>query len=81
MLLRDWIASGFFSRLLLTFLCMCMQIAWASGKGTNGKDMKEFWDVDVGASYIPWEKLGTAPYLLDTLTEGNCIDTSTLPPG
>ena len=54
-------------------------MAWACGKGTNHKEMKEFWDVDIGASYIPWEKLGTPPFMEEQLTEGGTIDSTTLP--
>eukprot|EP00117_Sycon_ciliatum_P007683 scpid45587/ scgid10688/ Protein SCAF8; CDC5L complex-associated protein 7; RNA-binding motif protein 16; SR-related and CTD-associated factor 8 len=55
------------------------KVAWACGKGTNHKEMKEFWDVDIGASYIPWEKLGTPPFMEEQLTEGGTIDSTTLP--
>lgn len=53
-------------------------MAWAPGKGTKGKEFKEFWEVDVGSSYIPWDRL--PPNIdLDPLEEGGMIDEESLP--
>lgn len=53
-------------------------MAWAPGKGTKGKEFKEFWEVDVGSSYIPWDRL--PPNIdLDPFEEGGMIDEESLP--
>ena len=33
------------------------QIAWAPGKCMKEKQWKDYWDVELGVSYIPIEKL------------------------
>ena len=33
------------------------QLAWAPGKGMKDKQWKEYWEVDLGVSYIPIDKL------------------------
>ena len=38
--------------------------------------MKDYWDIDNGASYIPWSEL---PADLNKLTDGGFIDEDTLP--
>ena len=55
-----------------------LQLAWAPGRGVKGKEWKDYWDVDLGASYIPWTKL-TSRLNLETLEEGGMIDEDTLP--
>lgn len=53
-------------------------MAWAPGKGTKGKEFKEFWEVDVGSSYIPWDRI--PPNIdLEPLEEGAMIDEESLP--
>ena len=32
-------------------------MAWAPGKGMKDKQWKEYWEVDLGVSYIPIDKL------------------------
>ena len=32
-------------------------LAWAPGKGMKDKQWKDYWDLDLGCSYIPIEKL------------------------
>ena len=34
-----------------------LQLAWAPGKGMKDKQWKEYWEVDLGVSYIPIDKL------------------------
>ncbi|KAF5273429.1 hypothetical protein FQA39_LY07446 [Lamprigera yunnana] len=53
-------------------------LAWAPGKGVKGKDLKDYWEVDLGVSYIPWSKL--KPDMdLELLEEGGMIDEDTMP--
>ncbi|XP_044760974.1 SR-related and CTD-associated factor 4-like isoform X2 [Coccinella septempunctata] len=53
-------------------------LAWAPGKGVKGKDLKDYWEGDLGVSYIPWSKLKPD---LDTemLEDGGMIDEETMP--
>lgn len=56
-----------------------LQVAWAPPKSINeDKDLKQFWDVDAGAAYIPW---GQIPSDLEPIKAGGeaMIDESTLP--
>lgn len=55
-----------------------MQIAWAPGKGMKGKEWKDYWEVELGVSYIPWSKL-KPPLNLETLEEGGMLDEDTMP--
>lgn len=57
---------------------MLKQIAWAPGKGVKGKEWKDYWEVDLGVSYIPWSKLRNQEDL-DKVEEGGSIDDDTLP--
>ena len=42
---------------LIHYLCVFVdQIAWALNKGVK-QEYKQFWDVDLGVTYIPWEKV------------------------
>ena len=56
-----------------SFLNYCLQItlAWAPGKAMKDKQWKDYWDLDLGCSYIPIEKLdpqvcqgSVAPYMM-----------------
>ncbi|XP_074603640.1 insulator su(Hw) mRNA adaptor [Brevipalpus obovatus] len=55
-----------------------IKMAWAPGKGMKGKDYKDHWDVDLGASYIPYDKLDESVDL-DLLEDGGMIDEDTVP--
>lgn len=44
----------------------------------KGKDYKDYWDVDLGASFIPYDKLDEKVDL-DLLEDGGMIDEDTLP--
>jgi len=52
------------------------QVRWAPGVGIKNSEFIDRWDVDVGAAFIPWEKL---PSDLDTVTEGSIVDEDSLP--
>ncbi|EEC10348.1 hypothetical protein IscW_ISCW007320 [Ixodes scapularis] len=53
-------------------------MAWAPGKGVKSKELKDFWEVDLGVSYIPYEKLPKDVDLV-SLEEGGVIDEDSLP--
>lgn len=54
-----------------------IKMAWAPGKGLKDKEFKDYWEVYVGASFIPYSKL--RPDLdIDTLEEGGVIDEDTM---
>uniref|UniRef100_A0A1Y1L5G9 RRM domain-containing protein n=1 Tax=Photinus pyralis TaxID=7054 RepID=A0A1Y1L5G9_PHOPY len=53
-------------------------LAWAPGKGVKGKDLKDYWEVDLGVSYIPWSKL-KQDMDIELLEEGGMIDEDTMP--
>lgn len=58
-----------------------LQLAWAPGKGVKGKEWKDYWEVELGVSYIPWNKLiNITDQDLELLEEGGMIDEDTLPP-
>lgn len=42
-------------------------------------EYKQFWDVDLGVTYIPWEKVKVDD--LDGFAEGGMIDQETVNPG
>lgn len=53
-------------------------LAWAPGKGVKGKDLKDYWEGDLGVSYIPWSKI--KPDIdLAMLEDGGVIDEDTMP--
>lgn len=53
-------------------------MAWAPGKGVKGKDLKDYWEGDLGVSYIPWSKL--KPDIdVEMLEDGGMIDEDTMP--
>lgn len=53
-------------------------ISWAAGKGVKSKEWKDFWDLDLGVTYIPWSKLSTETDF-DSLEEGGMFDEDTMP--
>ncbi|KAH9380922.1 hypothetical protein HPB48_008417 [Haemaphysalis longicornis] len=53
-------------------------MAWAPGKGVKGKELKDYWEVDLGVSYIPLDKL-PANVDLSALEEGGVLDQDSLP--
>lgn len=55
-----------------------MTLAWAPGKGVKGKDLKDYWEGDLGVSYIPWSKL-KRDMDLELLEDGGMIDEDTMP--
>ncbi|XP_051942799.1 SR-related and CTD-associated factor 8 isoform X1 [Hippocampus zosterae] len=52
-----------------------IKIAWALNKGVR-QEYKQFWDVDLGVTYIPWEKVKVDD--LDDFAEGGIIDQETV---
>lgn len=46
----------------------------------KGKEWKDYWEVELGVSYIPWVKLtNITDQELELLEEGGMIDEDTLP--
>lgn len=56
-----------------------IKVAWAPGKGMKGKEFKDFWDVDLGVSYIPYENVHENADL-ELVEEGGMLDEDTIPP-
>ncbi|XP_038059476.1 SR-related and CTD-associated factor 4-like isoform X2 [Patiria miniata] len=57
------------------------KIAWAPGRGVKEyKQYNDFWEVEKGVTYIPWDHL-PSEVDLNELAEGAAIDEATLPPG
>ncbi|XP_022094763.1 splicing factor, arginine/serine-rich 15-like isoform X2 [Acanthaster planci] len=57
------------------------KIAWAPGRGVKEyKQYNDFWEVEKGVTYIPWDHL-PSEVDLNELSEGAAIDEDTLPPG
>lgn len=54
-----------------------IKIAWALNKGIK-TDLKKFWDVERGVTYIPWDKV--KPDDIRSLQEGGLLDAETLKP-
>ncbi|XP_041127947.1 SR-related and CTD-associated factor 4-like [Polyodon spathula] len=54
-----------------------IKIAWALNKGIK-PEYKQYWDVDLGVTYIPWAKVKTED--LDSFCEGGILDIETLCP-
>ncbi|CAI9532099.1 unnamed protein product [Staurois parvus] len=52
-----------------------IKIAWALNKGVK-TEYKQFWDVDLGVTYIPWEKVKLDD--LEDFSEGGMIDQETV---
>lgn len=59
-------------------MCVCDQIAWAMNKGVGGR-FKKYWNMDLGVTYVPWEKLKETEIV--ALREGAVLDQETLKPG
>lgn len=53
-------------------------ISWAAGKGVKGKEWKDYWDLDTGTSYIPFNKLSNATDF-ESLEEGGMFDEDSMP--
>ncbi|XP_072386633.1 uncharacterized protein Isha isoform X2 [Diabrotica undecimpunctata] len=53
-------------------------LAWAPGKGVKGKDLKDYWEGDLGVSYVPYTKL-KQDIDIDLLEDGGMIDEDTMP--
>ncbi|TRY76236.1 hypothetical protein TCAL_09590 [Tigriopus californicus] len=53
-------------------------LAWAPGKGMKDKQWKDFWDVDMGVSYIPIDKLDPQVDMV-SLEAGGTFDEDTMP--
>uniref|UniRef100_A0A182W0N8 RRM domain-containing protein n=1 Tax=Anopheles minimus TaxID=112268 RepID=A0A182W0N8_9DIPT len=53
-------------------------ISWAAGKGVKSKEWKDYWDLDLGVSYIPWSKLSPSTDL-ESLEDGGMFDEDTMP--
>ncbi|XP_068145275.1 SR-related and CTD-associated factor 4 isoform X1 [Drosophila tropicalis] len=53
-------------------------ISWAAGKGVKSKEWKDFWDLELGVTYIPWNKLSQETDF-DSLEEGGMFDEDTMP--
>ncbi len=44
----------------------------------KGREWKDYWEVDLGVSYIPWSKL-TKETDYDLLEDGGMLDQETMP--
>ncbi|EDO42034.1 predicted protein, partial [Nematostella vectensis] len=53
-------------------------LAWAPAKGVKDREYKEFFNVSIGVTYIPHDKLGASPDL-ESLGEGGWIDPESIP--
>uniref|UniRef100_A0A8C4NM72 SR-related CTD associated factor 8 n=1 Tax=Eptatretus burgeri TaxID=7764 RepID=A0A8C4NM72_EPTBU len=54
-----------------------IKIAWALNKGVKSEH-KKFWDVDLGASFIPWNLVKAE--MLESFTDGGIIDQDSVNP-
>ena len=52
-------------------------MAWAPGKGVKSKAFNEYWDIELGASYIPWSKIDR-DFDIEQFEEGGSLDEDTL---
>ena len=50
-----------------------IKMAWAPGKGMKGKEFKDYWDVELGVSYIPFDKLSRDTDF-ELLEDGGMVD-------
>lgn len=61
----------------------CIKVAWATNKGIEKeKRLKDFWNVDVGCTYIPWHFLDSSskePIDLSKWATGGIVDEDSLP--
>lgn len=55
-----------------------IMISWAAGKGVKGKEWKDYWDLDTGISYIPFNKLNNSTDF-ESLEEGGMFDEDSMP--
>lgn len=53
-------------------------ISWATGKGVKSKEWKDYWEVDLGVSYIPWAKISHGTDF-EALEEGGMFDEDSMP--
>lgn len=53
-------------------------ISWAAGKGVKSKEWKDYWDIDLGVSYIPWNKINNLTDF-EALEEGGMFDEDSMP--
>ncbi|KAG7322029.1 hypothetical protein KOW79_014887 [Hemibagrus wyckioides] len=53
------------------------KIAWAMNKGVGGR-FKKYWNMELGVTYVPWEKLKDSELVV--LREGAVLDQETLKP-
>jgi hypothetical protein len=64
--------------------CCCAQVAWAPGRGVKGREWKDYWEAELGVSYLPWGALharwALSALSLDALEDGGAVDEDTLPP-
>ena len=79
-LYHAWICIYHSGHLLECDVYFLSQLAWAPGRGVKGKVYKDFWDLESGASYIPWDKIPNEQEL-EKLTEGAWVMPETCPPG
>jgi len=55
-----------------------IKIAWAPGQAMKDKEWKDYWEIEDGVSYIPWEKLNKE-IDYDELEVGGMLDEDTMP--
>lgn len=55
-----------------------ISISWAAGKGVKSKQWKDYWDLDLGVSYIPWDKLDQNTDF-EQLEDGGMFDEDSMP--
>jgi RNA-binding protein 16 len=60
----------------MIWLACLFQVAWALSVGVKESEFKDLWDVELGATYIPWSRV---PDSLRELAEGAFIDDESLP--
>lgn len=52
------------------------QVAWAPGVGIKESAFRKLCNIELGVTYIPWEK---APDNLDPLLDGGVLDEDSIP--
>lgn len=55
-----------------------ISISWAAGKGVKSKQWKDYWDLELGVSYIPWDKLDQNTDF-EQLEDGGMFDEDSVP--
>lgn len=55
-----------------------ISISWAAGKGVKSKQWKDYWDLELGVSYIPWDKLDQNTDF-EQLEDGGMFDEDSMP--